>query len=140
MPLPTHHPIYQFVGQQLRKLRADRNLTQAQVAKVLGVSAQQYQKYEDAQSRATIAVVVVLANYYGISISDILDGTPLPDVSPQPHPVVAPASSDEEEVLLMRLFAAYSKLSSPQEKRQLVDVAESKSAAGMPHPVKAPAA
>ncbi|MEL7184087.1 MAG: helix-turn-helix transcriptional regulator, partial [Pseudomonadota bacterium] len=46
--------VYVHVGQRLRALRQERGLTQAQAARIIEVSPQQYQKYEDARSRCSL--------------------------------------------------------------------------------------
>lgn len=128
MPLPTHAPIYRFVGNRLRKFRTDRQLTQAQVAEVIGVSPQQYQKYEDAQSRATIALVLLLSKFYGLSFASFVEGAPVPEASLAPQMATSQPVNPGEDDLLMRLVTAYSALPSKSDKIELVELAEERMA------------
>ncbi|MEM6386882.1 MAG: helix-turn-helix transcriptional regulator [Pseudomonadota bacterium] len=128
MPLPTHAPIYRFVGNRLRKFRTDRQLTQAQVAEVIGVSPQQYQKYEDAQSRATIALVLLLSKFYGLSFASFVEGAPVPEASVAPQMTTSQPVNPGEDDLLMRLVTAYSALPSKSDKIELVELAEERMA------------
>ncbi|MEM6742093.1 MAG: helix-turn-helix transcriptional regulator, partial [Pseudomonadota bacterium] len=50
----TPDETYEHVGRKLREFRVARKMTQAQVAKIIEVSPQQYQKYEDAQSKCSL--------------------------------------------------------------------------------------
>jgi transcriptional regulator with XRE-family HTH domain len=65
--------VYRLVGQRLRSLRTSHGLTQAQVAKLIDVSPQQYQKYEDAQTKCSLAAVLALAGYYGVTVESIVN-------------------------------------------------------------------
>lgn len=49
----------------LRELREDRDMTQADVANLLGTSQQYYSKYETGKYEMPIHYVVPLADFYG---------------------------------------------------------------------------
>ena len=51
----------------IRELREDRDLKQADVAKVLGTSQQYYSKYETGKYEMPIHCVTALADFYGVS-------------------------------------------------------------------------
>ncbi len=104
--------IYDYVGSQMRAFRVGRGLTQARVAKVIGISPQQYQKYEDAQSRCSLTSLETLAGYYGVALTDFL-----------PKDRTAPAVINEAD-LLARLVSAYSLLGTANEKLRLVQLVE----------------
>ena len=53
--------------QRIRDLREDRDLTQKQVATVLNCSQQVYSNYELGQRDLPTAVLLALADYYGVS-------------------------------------------------------------------------
>lgn len=61
------------IAKKLRMLRAEYNLTQADVAKKLGIAQQTYSKYESKSSNLDSATIVKLCELYGIS-SDYLLG------------------------------------------------------------------
>lgn len=52
----------------LRELREDRDMTQADVANLLGTSQQYYSKYETGKYEMPIHYVVPLADFYGVSV------------------------------------------------------------------------
>ena len=51
----------QMVGEKIRKLRLDRNLTLAELGSELGISHQQLQKYETGTNRLSAAVTRAVA-------------------------------------------------------------------------------
>jgi len=59
----------------IRDLRTDRDLYQADIAKVLGTTQQHYSKYENGEIEMPMRVFVVLADYYKVSV-DYLLGRP----------------------------------------------------------------
>lgn len=104
--------IYQAVGRQLRAYRIGRGMTQAQVAQLIEVSPQQYQKYEDAQSKCSLTNLSILAKHYGIPLAEFL---------PERSGEIANLG---EADLLARLVAAYSQLRNPNEKLRIVQLVE----------------
>lgn len=57
---------------RLRDLREDRDLTQKDIADILGTTPQYYQKYENGVRPLPIERLVTLAEYYNISADYIL--------------------------------------------------------------------
>ena len=53
---------------RLRDLRKDRDWTQAQVARMLGMSQTGYSKYETGENDVPAAILVRLAEIYGTSV------------------------------------------------------------------------
>lgn len=64
--------------QRIRDLREDRDLTQTQVAKMLGMSQTVYSKYEAGENDIPTDILIKLANFYGTSIDYLLDQTKNP--------------------------------------------------------------
>lgn len=60
---------------RLRDLREDHDLTQRQVADLLGTSFQHYQKYESGVYKIPIDRLELLADFYGTSTDYILGRT-----------------------------------------------------------------
>ena len=60
---------------RIRDLREDRDLTQTQVAKYLGMSQTGYSKYETGENDIPTAILIRLARFYGTSV-DYLLGDP----------------------------------------------------------------
>ncbi len=67
-------PEAKIIGQNLRNLRMEMNLSQHDVATHLGVSSQQVQKYESGQNRFPIDRLYTLKKYLGISYEHFFEG------------------------------------------------------------------
>jgi DNA-binding XRE family transcriptional regulator len=55
----------------LKELRARKNITQKEMAKVLDVSTQTYNAWENDLSNVKISKVYEIAEYFGLTIDDI---------------------------------------------------------------------
>lgn len=60
---------------RLRDLREDHDLTQQQIAELLGTTFQYYQKYESGVRQITVERLVILADFYHTSTDYILGRT-----------------------------------------------------------------
>ena len=60
-------------SERLKSLRQDADLTQADVAKVLGTSYQYYSTYESGKREMPLSRAITLARYYNVSL-DYLAG------------------------------------------------------------------
>ena len=60
---------------RIRDLREDRDLTQKDIAKMLGMSQTGYSKYETGENDIPTAILVRLADFYQISIDYLLGRT-----------------------------------------------------------------
>lgn len=58
---------------RLREIREDRDLTQADVAKQLGIAQQQYQLYESGKRQMPIEKLIIFCRTYGVSSDYILE-------------------------------------------------------------------
>lgn len=56
----------------LRELREDNDLTQAQIAKVLGTTQQVYSRYEKGENEIPVRHVITLCRFYGVSADYVL--------------------------------------------------------------------
>ena len=59
----------------IRDQREDRDLSQAKLAKLLGMSQTGYSKYETGENDIPTAVLIKLADLYNVSIDYLLDRT-----------------------------------------------------------------
>lgn len=57
--------------QRLQDLREDKDLRQEDIAKVLGITRQQYQLYESGKREIKFSQVIELARFYKVSIDYI---------------------------------------------------------------------
>lgn len=62
-----------FYYQRIRDIREDSDLTQGQVAEILGITRQQYQLYESGRREMPMHLFIALAEYYKVSL-DYLAG------------------------------------------------------------------
>ncbi|MEG1179427.1 MAG: helix-turn-helix transcriptional regulator [Oscillospiraceae bacterium] len=56
----------------IRDLREDNDLSQSDVAKVLGTTQQVYSRYETGQNELPIRHLITLCNFYKVSADSIL--------------------------------------------------------------------
>ena len=64
----------QKVGSFLRELRKEKNLTQEQLAEVLNVSGRTVSRWETGSNMPDISLLVELADFYDVSIPEIMNG------------------------------------------------------------------
>ena len=60
---------------RIRDIREDRDLTQKQIAQILGMSQTGYSKYETGENDIPTRVLLVLADLYGVSVDYLLGRT-----------------------------------------------------------------
>lgn len=60
---------------RIRDLREDADLTQTQVAKMLGMSQTGYSKYETGENDIPTSILITLAHYYHTSVDYLLEET-----------------------------------------------------------------
>lgn len=80
--------------QRLKDLKEDADLTQKQVAEIIGVSINHYGKYERGETDLPLEKAIILANFYDVSLDYIAGRTNYKDG------ISCPALSKEELTLL----------------------------------------
>ena len=65
----------------IRKLRDDRNLSQQQVADLLGISKVGYQNYEVGRRKPTFEMLIALADFFGVSLDYLVGRTDKPEIN-----------------------------------------------------------
>lgn len=60
------------IAERLKALRKERNLTQQDMADMLGIKARTYQYYEGNDHRPDYETLMVLADYFGVSTDYLL--------------------------------------------------------------------
>jgi len=60
------------IGQNIRRLRRARNLTQEEIAAHLGISFQSISKWERGDGYPDITMLPALAHYFGVSVDELL--------------------------------------------------------------------
>lgn len=70
-------PIRSFI-EKIRGLREDNDLTQSQIAEILGTSQTMYARYERGANEMPIRHLVTLCRYFNVSADLLLDTQPDP--------------------------------------------------------------
>lgn len=65
-----------LLGNRLRKLRIEKNLTQSEVAKMNGISLRSYSKYECGRALVGVKTLFKLARFYGVTVSSLFAEEP----------------------------------------------------------------
>ncbi|HEY2660386.1 MAG TPA: helix-turn-helix transcriptional regulator [Caulobacteraceae bacterium] len=76
MPNQDIHPVDLHVGEQIRAWRKRRELTQAQLARSVGLTFQQVQKYETGLNRVSASMLVDLARSLEAPVWAFFEGLP----------------------------------------------------------------
>ena len=63
---------------RIKDLREDKDLSQADVAKVINTSQQQYSKIESGKTNINADKLILLARFYNVSVDYILGLTDIP--------------------------------------------------------------
>ena len=66
--------------QRIRDLREDREMTQAQMGKILGCSQRVYSNYERGDIDIPTAILIKLADFYNVSTDYLLGRTNNPNM------------------------------------------------------------
>ena len=64
----------QYVGLRIRERRQQRGVTQQELARALGISYQQVQKYENGTNRVSAGRLYILAQALDLTVSDFFEG------------------------------------------------------------------
>ncbi|ESW65097.1 transcriptional regulator [Mesorhizobium sp. LSJC285A00] len=70
------HPADQHVGRQIAIVRLQSDVSQAQLARSIGVSFQQLQKYENAKNRVSASMLYEIASSLAVPVSRFFGGLP----------------------------------------------------------------
>ncbi|WP_245275018.1 helix-turn-helix domain-containing protein [Mesorhizobium sp. LSHC412B00] len=84
------HPADRHVGRQIATLRVQSDVSQAQLARSIGISFQQLQKYESARNRVSASMLYEIACSLGVPVGRFFEGLPGNDeacVEARPLPV-----------------------------------------------------
>ena len=56
----------------LRSLRESRGISQAEMAKILGISTHGYQRYEYGHQEPRISLLIAIADFYDVSLDELV--------------------------------------------------------------------
>ena len=67
------------LNEGLRRFRKQFKITQAEAAKIAGVSSSMYQFYEYGRNEPTASVLIALADFYDISLDYLVGRSDVPE-------------------------------------------------------------
>ncbi|MCG7508627.1 XRE family transcriptional regulator [Mesorhizobium retamae] len=70
------HPADQHVGRQVAMVRVQSDVSQVQLARAIGVSFQQVQKYENGKNRVSASMLYEIARSLDVPVSRFFEGLP----------------------------------------------------------------
>lgn len=68
----SYENFYDFFGKRLKSLRREHDVTQAEIAEMLGVSTTTITNYENGNRKMPIDMVVKIADRYKVSVDSLL--------------------------------------------------------------------
>lgn len=84
----------------LKKIRKEKKLTQADVAKILDITVSAYGNYELGQRSPTPEVLIKLARYFGVSVDYLLDYQPTSEDIKQGFQPFTDLTAEQQELLM----------------------------------------
>lgn len=75
-PKGEPHPADQHVGRQIAAVRVQSDVSQAQLARSVGISFQQLQKYENARNRVSASMLYEIGRALDVPMSRFFEGLP----------------------------------------------------------------
>ena len=112
-------PIDALVGRNIHIHRIDKGLTQTDLAKGIGVTFQQVQKYEQGANRVGGGRLYKIADVLGLPISAFFEGADSPH-----HKVKESPSALLAEPLALRLLRAFCQIDDMEARRAFAEVVE----------------
>lgn len=82
------------IGNFLKELRKEKGITQAQLAETLNVSARTVSRWETGSNMLDISILVDIADYYDISIPEIINGERKSEIMNEEERKIAKTMSD----------------------------------------------
>ncbi len=125
-PLPTApHPTDEHVGQRLRLRRQMLRLSQDSLARRIGVTFQQVQKYERGRNRISASRLHDIATVLGVSVdwffSDLPTAVPMEGEPPAVEPIVDDPMNSTEA---LRVLTAFFRVRDERQRRCVVTLLE----------------
>ena len=133
-------PLDVYVGSRLRLRRTLLGMSQEALAEGIGLTFQQVQKYERGTNRISVSRLVDICKVLKVQVDYFFDGSFALAGKPGTRNMAAKGFSDTKQEALepdplikrdvMELVRAYSKIKSPQLKKQILEMAKAMSASG----------
>jgi transcriptional regulator with XRE-family HTH domain len=110
------------IGQRLRLLRRTKGLTQRAMGRIIGMTYQQFRKYETGVNVISLGKLWILASHFGLKVSYFFEGLDgaAPAREGEPGLPPAPAGRNAESHLTLELGRVLAKIESPEMLRGLL--------------------
>lgn len=135
------HPVDTHVGAKVKSRRLMLGLSQEELAKSIGLTFQQVQKYERGTNRISVSRLTEISRALKVPLDYFLEGCAnvatvatgakkpaLRGVSDTPQALLEPDPMTKRDVL--ELIRAYEQISTPQLKKQLLEMAKAMAKVG----------
>lgn len=136
------HPVDTHVGAKVKSRRLMLGLSQEELAKSIGLTFQQVQKYERGTNRISVSRLTEISRALKVPIDYFLEGcasvvlgtgggvkkTAMRGVSDTPQAMLEPDPMTKRDVL--ELIRAYEHISTPHLKKQLLEMAKAMAKSG----------
>jgi transcriptional regulator with XRE-family HTH domain len=125
------HPVDVYVGSKVKSRRLILGLSQEELAKAIGLTFQQIQKYERGTNRISVSRLVDICKVLKVQIDYFFDGAVFATRSGKAamkgfadvkQDALEPDPMQKRDVL--ELVRAYSRIKSPQLKKQILEMAK----------------
>ncbi|MEM9014468.1 MAG: helix-turn-helix transcriptional regulator [Pseudomonadota bacterium] len=113
-----------MVAERIRMARLNAGKKQAEIASVLKISPQQYQKYETGATRISVAGLAGLAKFYSVPISALIpDHTAMTASGFAEPPMAFPAETKNEDELdyFARIIAILLEIPTKEQRDQVLN-------------------
>jgi transcriptional regulator with XRE-family HTH domain len=110
------------IGQRLRLLRRTKGLTQRATGRIIGMTYQQFRKYETGVNVISLGKLWILASHFGLTVSYFFEGLDeaVPAAESEPGLSPAPAGRNAQSHLTVELGRVLAKIESPEMLRGLL--------------------
>ena len=65
--------VYEDFGEKIKQLRTERNLTQDELSKQIGISRTNIGQYETGVRKVPLSIIVQFSDFFGVSVDELLD-------------------------------------------------------------------
>ncbi len=120
------HPTDVQVGRRLREQRTLKGLSQERLARLIGVTYQQVQKYERGTNRIGSSRLEQLARILAVPVGYFFEGAPAGGAAapaPSSPPLAQGGGGTDERRETLELVRAFHRIADPQIRRRILELA-----------------
>lgn len=91
---------FKALGQRIEKLRLRRQMKQAELGQILGLTKLEVAEIERGARRPPLTVMPMLAKHFGMSVSDLVDDARLPPKLKQHIDILKGLSENDQQFIM----------------------------------------